>query len=253
MTKMIPSLIILGVALLVILLVVFSYFVGTYEASVDLIKSKIGVVACANDEIFEECSKEFIKLARETLEVREERINRWLYGIAAFLGLVTLFFAAFAILVALGGVLGTWQFRNLKEDAENKVGALDEWIEKSEKSYKGIQKYYKDIEGMALDIKGMTVDIKENIRTFDETKQALFERFNTELNQLDTESERLMKIKKQVDAVNELAKEADKIVARFDMIDKSMDDIIASEKTARGLETEMREILNSLKNSTTKK
>ena len=229
---------------------VLIYFVATHEASVDPIISKIGIVACAHPENFTECSEGVMKLARETLEVREERINRWLYGIAGFLGLVTWIFTALAILFGLGGVFGLWQFRNLKEEAKSKVEELDMSLKEAREFHREIKEAHNDIENMKNNARAM----RDNIRDEAEEFTVYLSKAKQELNEFkEVVFRKQDEVQKQANVVNELAKEAHKIVARFDMIDKSMDDIIDSEKTARGLETEMREILNSLKNSTPKK
>ena len=229
---------------------VLIYFVGTHEASVDPIISKIEMAACAHPENFAECSEGVIKLARETLEVREERINRWLYGIAGFLGLLTWIFTAITILFGLGGVFGLWQFRNLKEEAKSKVDELDMSLREAREFYREIKEAHNDIENMKNNARAMRDNIRDEAGEFtaylSTTEQELY-RFKEVVFRKQDE------VQKQANVVNELAKEAHKIVARFDMIDKSMDDIMASEKTARGIETEIREILNSLKNSTKKK
>ncbi len=233
---------------------VLIYFVGTHEASIDPIISKIEMVACAHPENFTECSEGVMKLARETLEVREERINRWLYGIAGFLGLVTWIFTALAILIAVGGVIGTGHFRGLKEEAKDKIKELDGWVKKAKDhhdaikdlrdaikknhdaikdDHDAIKKHHDNIRDMKNNIKSDVDEFISNLKDFNQNRQIA--------------SEQLEEIQKAISVINELYKETDKIIAQSNMAGKSMDNIVTSEKTARGLEAEIREILDSLK------
>ena len=242
MTKTTIGFIILGAALVVAAPLVLIYFVGTHEASVDPIISKIGMIACAHPENFAECSEEFIELARETLEVREERINRWLYGIASFLGLVTWFFTALATLVAFGGVFGLWQFRNLRDEAKEKLKELDEWNKKSKKYHDNIEiyynaakKYYDGVSSMKETTENIAAKSEENLEVFQRDSQIAFKKIED--------------ILEQADAIRKLLKKASTITPLLNMANKSTDNIITLEETARGLETEIREIHDSLKNS----
>lgn len=121
----------IGYALLVLLLlcsapVLLIYYIWTQDSSVDPLIVKFQLQTCVDKGAlhFEKCAAKVSDFARESLEIREERINRWLYGIAGFLALVTWFFTALAILIAAGGFVGISIFNSLRQQAEKEVNEI---------------------------------------------------------------------------------------------------------------------------------
>ena len=218
---------------------VLIYFVATHEASIDPIISKIGIVACAHPENFTECSEGVMKLARETLEVREERINRWLYGIAGFLGLVTWIFTALAILITLGGVVGIGHFRGLKEEAKDKIKELDRWVKKAKEHHDYIKGHHDEIREMKNNIESEVEDFESKLGEFNKNRGVV--------------SENLEEAQNLTGDIKELIGQSEAIIALFKTAHESKNNILALEETVIGIESEMREILDSLKDSIKKK
>lgn len=150
------------------------YYVANQEASVDPLITKFQLQACAEKGAlhFEKCAAKVSDFARESLEIREDRINRWLYGIAGFLALVTWFFTALAILIAAGGILGISIFSSLRRQAEEEVDKIKNLRAKVEESRA-------DIDGM----------LNETTERFNATTKALGEVESLYVQMIDTKDE----------------------------------------------------------------
>ena len=189
----------LVLALLCVAPILLIYYIWTQDSSVDPLIVKFQLQTCVDKGAlhFEKCAAKVSDFARESLEIREERINRWLYGIAGFLALVTWFFTALAILIAAGGFLGISIFNSLREQAEEEVKKIKNASDEADATRASVEKSRKDIGEMRDEVEPMynqMSDMKDNVDR-DLTKAQ---------EDIETLKENIEALKKKIEEANNL-------------------------------------------------
>ena len=151
MSKWIMAIIVGLFAVAPILLI---YYVSTNDRVSDSLISNITLLECTyrNPDQQALCAQRTSDVAREALEVREERINRWLFGITGFLGLVTWYFTLILILIAIGGVSSFWEIQSLRRRARKRLEKQKRWLDQSEELHVSIQSIFEEVERRSTEI-----------------------------------------------------------------------------------------------------